>query len=69
MSRCDDYCCNNGCNQGRYCPARVAPVGARMPKNPQPLRVDWSRTPGIHRLVLVVIGALYLVALAAMIYA
>lgn len=22
MSRCDDYCCNHGCNQGRDCPAR-----------------------------------------------
>jgi hypothetical protein len=25
MSRCDDYCCNHGCNQGRDCPARKAP--------------------------------------------
>lgn len=30
MSRCDDYCCNHGCNQGRDCPARVAKVGKRM---------------------------------------
>jgi hypothetical protein len=21
-NRCDDYCCNHGCNQGRACPAR-----------------------------------------------
>jgi hypothetical protein len=24
-------CCNNDCNQGRDCPARVASVGYRMP--------------------------------------
>lgn len=29
MSRCDDYCCNQGCNQGRDCPARVARVSKR----------------------------------------
>lgn len=23
-TRCDDYCCNYGCNQGRNCPARAA---------------------------------------------
>lgn len=27
--RCDDYCCNHGCNQGRNCPARVAKIGRR----------------------------------------
>ena len=31
MSRCDDYCCNHGCNQGRDCPARVAKVGRKIP--------------------------------------
>ena len=50
-------------------PARVAPVGQRMPKDATPLRADWSRTPGLPRLVLVVIGALYLYALAAVMYA
>lgn len=26
MSRCDDYCCNHGCNQGRNCPVRIERV-------------------------------------------
>ncbi|WP_291928637.1 hypothetical protein [Limnohabitans sp.] len=26
MSHCDDYCCNQGCNQGRDCPARKPKV-------------------------------------------
>lgn len=30
---CDTYCCNHGCNQGRDCPARHAPI----------TRVDLSR--------------------------
>lgn len=43
MSRCDDYCCNHGCNQGRDCPARVAKVGQRM-QAPEPLRgSSWRR--------------------------
>lgn len=29
-------CCDYDCNQGRNCPARVAPVGRRMP-GPDPL--------------------------------
>lgn len=37
MSRCDDYCCNHGCNQGRDCPARVAKVG-RKEHGREPLR-------------------------------
>lgn len=24
--RCDDYCCNHGCNQGRNCVARKTPA-------------------------------------------
>lgn len=27
--RCDDYCCNGGCNQGRSCPARITPAEQR----------------------------------------
>lgn len=43
MSRCDDYCCNHGCNQGRDCPARVAKVGQRMQTH-EPLRGSpWRR--------------------------
>jgi len=30
------YCCDGMCNQGRDCPARVAKVGQRYPKYPQP---------------------------------
>ena len=30
------YCCDGLCNQGRDCPARVAKVGQRYPKYPQP---------------------------------
>lgn len=26
MSRCNDYCCNHGCEQGRNCPARSTPL-------------------------------------------
>lgn len=29
MSRCDDFCCNHGCNQGRNCPARTTPAERR----------------------------------------
>ena len=29
MSCCDEHCANHGCNQGRDCPARVAPIGKR----------------------------------------
>lgn len=46
MSRCDDYCCNHGCNQGRDCPARkpakVAKVKARTPAA-KPLPPNASR--------------------------
>lgn len=42
MSHCNDYCCNYGCDQGRDCPARVAPVGrgirAQDPLPPSPWR-------------------------------
>ncbi len=31
-------CCDYDCNQGRDCPARVAKVGRRITKTPQPLR-------------------------------
>lgn len=27
--RCDDYCCNHGCNQGRNCVARKTPAAQR----------------------------------------
>ena len=30
------YCCDGECNQGRDCPARVAKIGQRYPKYPQP---------------------------------
>ena len=30
------YCCDGLCNQGRDCPVRVAKVGQRYPKYPQP---------------------------------
>jgi len=30
--RCDDYCCNHGCNQGRNCPAREA---CELPELPE----------------------------------
>lgn len=48
MSRCNDYCCNNGCNQGRACPARparVAKIGKRIHlSQPEPLRgTPWRR--------------------------
>lgn len=43
MSRCDDYCCNHGCNQGRNCPARVAPIGRRTPRYPEQLPESHSR--------------------------
>lgn len=26
MSRCDDYCCNYGCNQGQHCPVSATPL-------------------------------------------
>ena len=43
MSRCDDYCCNHGCNQGRNCPARVAKIG-RKDYGKEPLRGSaWRR--------------------------
>lgn len=32
------YCCDELCNQGRDCPARVAKIGQRYPKYPTPLR-------------------------------
>lgn len=28
---CDEICCNHGCNQGRNCPARVAPIKSSTP--------------------------------------
>lgn len=28
--RCDDYCCNHGCHQGKHCPARTT----HTPHNP-----------------------------------
>ena len=29
---CDDYCCNQGCNQGRNCVARKTPAAQRAIK-------------------------------------
>lgn len=59
MSRCDDYCCNHGCNQGRNCPARVARVGIRM-QAAQPLPpATWRRhLKDLARALLLVIFAL-----------
>lgn len=39
---CDTYCCNHGCNQGRACPARVAKVKQRYPKQATPLRAGFT---------------------------
>jgi hypothetical protein len=47
-------CCDDKCNQGRDCPARVTKVGHRYPKHPQTL-VDliWRRnTRALARVVL-----------------
>lgn len=30
--------CTGNCRQGRDCPARVAPIGARVPRYPETLR-------------------------------
>lgn len=37
MNCCDEY---GDCRQGRDCPARVAKVGRRIPKHPQPPRPE-----------------------------
>ena len=35
------HCCDGLCQQGRDCPARVAKVGQRYPKYPQPVFVPY----------------------------
>lgn len=43
---CDEICCNHGCNQGRNCPARVAPIKTSTPVQiPVPDEFDVSISP------------------------
>lgn len=64
MSRCDDYCCNHGCNQGRNCPARVAPIGRRTPRYPEQVPMPPSRIYLRHIAKWILITVAYLLALA-----
>lgn len=64
MSRCDDYCCNNGCSQGRNCPARVAKVGRRY-HGPEPLRASRTYLKELARSMLLVIAFTFAAALVA----
>lgn len=34
---CDDYCCNQGCNQGRGCPARMERMRKIRDKHEDPI--------------------------------
>lgn len=35
-------CCNNNCNQGRDCPAKVAPIKCSYPKDEDDYYTLWS---------------------------
>ena len=60
-------CCDYNCNQGRDCPARVAKVKQRTPKNPAPLRQEIRRVYLRHlaKWMLICIAVLFAAAIAA----
>ncbi len=61
MNCCDEY---GDCRQGRDCPARVAKVGRRIPKHPQPPRPERWRDylKDLARAMLLVIAAMFISA-------
>ncbi len=61
MNCCDEY---GDCRQGRDCPARVAKVGRRIPKHPQPPRPERWRDylKDLARAMLLVIAAMFVSA-------
>ena len=63
-------CCNNDCNQGRNCPARVARIGQRM-KSADPLPPSVWRDQLRHLaewMLLGIVGVVWLTFLAACVY-
>lgn len=68
-------CCNEygDCRQGRNCPARVAKVKRRTPKDAQPLRPGFTWRRNLKRLalwlaiswVVLVFGLIFMVAFGA----
>ncbi len=61
MNCCDEY---GDCRQGRDCPARVAKVGRRIPKHPQPPRPERWRDylKDLARALLLVLAVMFISA-------
>ena len=61
MNCCDEY---GECLQGRDCPARVAKVGRRIPKHPQPPRPERWRDylKDLARALLLVLAVMFISA-------
>jgi hypothetical protein len=63
MNCCDDH---GDCNQGRDCPVRVAKVGQRYPKYPEPVFVpyiNWQLKALAKWMLLAILGWLVWVPL------
>lgn len=65
-SCCDTYCANHGCNQGRDCPARVAPIGRKHPADaPLPPSIWREQLKQLGKWLLIAYAMIFYVAIAA----